>query len=109
MEAAVREMEDRQNRRRELLEELQTVGYERAKLEKEILASIVNKATMLAVANKLEMVLVKRKPEISDRILSRGVEKNFELKPPEGVGAAVFEGKHTKDLTDDLISEMKRL
>ena len=109
MENAVREMEARQNRRRELLEELQAVGKERADLEKKILAAIVDKATMLAAVNRLEMVLVTRKATAGDRVLSRGVERNFQLKPPEGVGAAVFAGKDTKDLTDDLIKEMKRL
>lgn len=109
MEDAVREMENRQVRRRELLDELQAVGRERATLEKKILTSIVDKATMLAAVNHLEMVLVKRKPEISDRILSRGLDKNFELQPPERVGAAIFPGKDAKDLTDDLIKEMHRL
>ena len=109
MEDAVRAMENRQNRRRELLDELQAVGKERAALEKKILASIADKATMLAAVNRLEMVLIKRKPVPGNRILSRGVEQNFELKPPEGVGVAVFAGKNAKDLTDDLIREMKRL
>lgn len=109
MEDAVREMENRQMRRRELFDELQQVGKERAALEKKILTSIVDKATMLAAVNRLEMVLVKCKPVPSDRILSYGIEHNFELKPPEGVGAAIFPGKDAKDLTDDLIKEMHRL
>lgn len=109
MEKAARDMENRQQRRRELFDELQTVGRERAALEKKILDSIVDKATMLAAVNRLEMVLVKRKPEISERVLPRSLERNFELKPPERVGAAVFPGKDAKDLTDDLIKEMKRL
>lgn len=109
MENAVREMENRQVRRREILDELTAVGRERANLEKKILAAIVDKATMLAAVNHLDMVFVKRSPVPSDKILRRGTLKNFELKPPEGVGAAVFPGKNAKDLTEDLIKEMNRL
>lgn len=109
MEDAVREMENRQQRRRELLDELQTVSRERAALEKKILESITDKATMLAAVNRLEMVLVKRKPEVSEKVLPRSFERTFELKPPEGFGTAVFLGKDAKDLTDDLIKEMRRL
>lgn len=108
MEDAIREMENRQVRRRELLAELQEIGRERSELEKKILDSIVDKATMLAAVARLEMVFVKRTPDISDKILSYGLEKNFELKPPESVGAAVFPGKDARDLTDDVIKEIKR-
>ena len=109
MTDAVREMENRQIRRRELLDELTTVGKERADLEKKILASIVDKTTMLAAVSRLDMVFVKRSPIISDEILSRGIDKNFELKPPEGVGATIFPGKDARDLTNDVIKEMNRL
>ena len=109
MTDAVREMENRQIRRRELLDELTTVGKERAELEKQILASIVDKTTMLAAVSRLDMVFVKRSPIISDEILSRGIDKNFELKPPEGVGAVVLPGKDVRDLTNDVIKEMNRL
>lgn len=109
MENALREMENRQVRRRELLTELNEIGAERAELEKKILNSIVDKATMLATVSRLDMVFVKRSPIISDKILSSGIDRNFELKPPEGVGAAVFPGKDVRDLTDDVIKEMNRL
>ena len=109
MENSLREMEDRQYRRREILAELQEVGKERAKLEKEILNSIVDKATMLAAVNHLEMVFVKHDSVPSDKVLRRGVEKNFELREPERVGTIIIAGKNCKDLTDDLIREMKRL
>lgn len=109
MENSLREMEGRQNRRRELLAELQAVSRERAELEKKILDSIADKATMLAAVNRLEMVFVKRESAPSDRVLRRGVDWNFELKPPEGVGAIAIAGKNCKDLTDDLIKEMNRL
>lgn len=108
MEDAVREMENRQIRRRELLAELQEVGRERAALEKKILDSIIDKATMIAAVARLDMVFVKRQPEISEKVLPCGFEKNFELKPPEGVGAAIFPGKNARDLTDDVIKEMNR-
>ena len=109
MEDSIREMENRQIRRRELLTELTEVGRERSELEKKILNSIVDKATMLAAVYRLEMVLVKRSPDDNDKILPRHIEWNFELKPPEKVGALVFPGKDARDLTNDLIKEMNRL
>lgn len=109
MEESLREMEDRQVRRRELFAELNEVGRERSKLEKKILDSIVDKATMLAAVNRLEMVFVRRKSEVEDKILPRRIQWNFELKKPEGVGAVLFPGKDAKDLTDELIKEMNRL
>lgn len=109
MENSLRQMEDRQIRRRELFTELNDVGRERAALEKKIFDSIIDKATMLASVNHLEMVLVKRKPDVDDKVLPRHIDWNFELKPPEGVGAILFPGKNARDLTDDLIKEMNRL
>ena len=107
MESSLREMENRQARRQEILIELQTVSKQRAELEQKILSSIVDKATMLAAVNHLEMVLVRHESFPSDKVLRRGVEKNFELKPPEGVGAIIIGGKGAKDLTDDLIKEIR--
>ena len=109
MEDSLREMENRQVRRRELLTELNEVGRERAELEKKILNSIVDKATMLAAVYRLEMVFVKRSFDDADKIFSRHIEWNFELKSPERVGAVVFPGKEARDLTEDLIKEMNRL
>ena len=109
MEDSLHEMENRQVRRRELLTELTEVSRERAELEKKILDSIADKATMLAAVYRLEMVLVKRKPSPDENFLSRRIDWNFNFKPPEHVGAAIFPGKDTRDLTDDLIKEMKRL
>ena len=108
MENALREMEDRQIRRRELLSELQEVGKERAQLERQILDSIVDKATMLAAFNRLEMVFVSRKPAFNEKFSLYREVRNFNLKPPERVGAVVFPGKDARDLTDDLIKEMNR-
>ena len=108
MEESLISTEDRQIRRRELLAELQEVGRERADLEKKILSSIEDKVIMLAAVNRLEMVLVKSSPIISDKVLRRGIERNFELQAPERIGAAIFPGKDTRDLTDDLIKEMER-
>ena len=108
MEDALRDMENRQIRRRELLVELNDVGRERAQLEQTILDSIVDKATMLAAVNRLEMVFVKRSPDEA-KTLRHSIEWNFELKSPEKVGAVIFPSKEAKDLTDDLIKEMNRL
>lgn len=109
MEDALRDMENRQIRRRKLLEELNEVGNERAQLEKKILSSIVDKTTMLAAVSRLDMVFVKRSPVPGDKVFKYDIERNFELKPPEGVGAVVFPGKDVRDLTDDVIKEMNRL
>lgn len=109
MEEALLEMEKRQIRRREILSELNDVGRERSELEKKILDSIVDKATMLAAVYRLEMIFVKRSLDDYDKILPRRIEWNFELKPPEKVGAVIIPGKIAKDLTDDLIKEMNRL
>ena len=109
MEDSLRAMEDRQIRRRELLSELTEVGRERAELEKKILDSITDKATMLAAVYRLEMILVRRAPDDYDKILSRHIVWNFELKSPERVGAVLVPGKKARDLTDDLIKEMNRL
>ena len=106
MEDSLREMEQRQVRRRELLTELQEVSRERAKLEKKILDAIADKASMLAAVNRLEMVFVKRK---ADDFSLRRVKWNFEFEPPARVGAVLFSGKDTRDLTDDVIKEMSRL
>lgn len=108
MEDSLREMENRQGRRREILTALQEVSRERAELEKKILNSIVDKATMLAAVNRLEMVLVKHESKPSDKVLGRGVKWNFDFKEPEHVGAIIIAGKKSKDLTDDLIKEMGR-
>lgn len=109
MENAVREMENRQHRRRQILDELTEVGKQRAELEQKILDSIVDKTTMLAAVTRLEMVFVKRSPIPSDKVLRRGTLQNFELKPPESVGAVVIPGKDARDLTEDVIKEMNRL
>lgn len=109
MENAVREMENRQHRRRQILDELTEVGEQRAALEKKILDSIVDKTTMLAAVTRLEMVFVKRSPVPGDKVLRRGTLQNFELKPPESVGVVVFPGKDVRDLTGDVIKEMNRL
>lgn len=109
MEESLRKMEERQVRRRELLTELTEVGRERAKLEKKILDSIVDKASMLAAVYRLEMVFIKRSPDNDEKFLPHKTEWNFELKPPEKVGAVIFAGKKARDLTNDLIKEMNRL
>lgn len=108
MADSLHDMEARQVRRRELFTELNEVGRERAELEQKIFDAITDKATMLAAVNRLEMVLIKRKPAFDEKFSLRRVEWNFDLKPPERVGAVLFPGKDARDLTDDLIKEMNR-
>ena len=109
MEDAVREMENRQLRRQELFNELQSVGKERAELEKKILDSIVDKVTMLAAFNHLEMVFIKRESAFNEKFSLRRKDRKFDLKSLERIGVAVFPGKDARDLTDDVIKEMNRL
>ena len=109
MEDALREMEERQVRRRELFTKVNEVGRERSELEQKIFDSISDKASMLAAVNRLEMVLVKRGAELDEKIRLRRGDWNFNLKEPARVGAIIFPGKDTRDLTDELIKEMKRI
>ena len=108
MERSIREIEERQVRRQELLTELRQVGDERAELERKILNSISEKAAMLASAYRLEMVLVKRVPFDDEKFLLKRQQMNFELKAPEHGGAIIFATEQTRDLTDELIKEMNR-
>ncbi|MCR5833179.1 MAG: hypothetical protein K6G55_00780 [Selenomonadaceae bacterium] len=107
MEDAMREMQERQVRRQEMFAELREVGEERAALEKQILNSISDKAMMLASVHRLEMIVTKRRPDIEMSL--RTLEWNFDLKEPPRVGAMIFAGKDSIDLTDELIKEMNRL
>ena len=109
MDQALRDIEQRQTRRQELLTAVQEVGNERAELERKILDSITDKATMLASVYRLEMLLVKRTPVDEEQFWLRRPRKNFELKIPEHTGAVIFPTKKTRDLTEELIKEMKRL
>ena len=109
MEQAIRDIEERQTRRQELLTAVQQVGDERASLEQKIFRSIADKASMLASIYKLELVLVKRDAFDDEKFLLHRPKKNFYLKAPEHVGAVIFPTKKTRDLTDELIKELKRL
>ena len=108
MEQSIRDIEERQVRRQELLSAVQKIGNERAELEQKILSSIVDKASMLASVHRLELLLVKRAPFDDEKFLLKRQQMNFELKAPEHVGAVIFATKKTRDLTDELIKEMNR-
>ncbi|MBR1807027.1 MAG: hypothetical protein IJ774_11680 [Selenomonadaceae bacterium] len=108
MDQAIRDIEQRQTRRQELLEAVKQVGDERAELEQKIFKSIVHKATMLASVYRLGLVLVRREAFDEERFWLRRPPKNFELKSPEHVGAVIFATNKTRDLTDELIKEMNR-
>ena len=108
MEQSIRDIEDRQVRRQELLTAVRQVGDERAALERKVLDSIVDKAMMVASLHRLELLLVKRMPFDDEKFLLRRPRKTFELKAPEHTGAVIFETKNTRDLTDELIQEMNR-
>ena len=108
MEQSIRDIEQRQTRRQELLTAVQKTGDERAELEQKILNSIVDKAMMLASVHRLELLLVKRVPFDDERFWLKRQQMHFELKAPEHTGAVIFPTKKTLDLTDELIKEMNR-
>lgn len=105
-EAALKEIEARQKRRQEISEELAQVTKERSDLEEKILRLIEESAGKLGAIYRLEMIFVKRNPDDSEKILSGGT-KNFKLNDKKSLGALIYPGKDTKNLTNDLIKELK--
>jgi len=100
----IQEIESRQRRRRELLQELKEVTKEREDLEDKILASIVDETGKLAAISKLEMVFVKR--EVNPERLSGFSDLNFDFLQKKSSGAKIYIGKGATDLTKDLIKAM---
>ena len=100
MEAAVKEIEARQKRRQEILAELTEVTKERTELENKILDSITEEAGKLGAMYRLEAVLIRRKPQLSDEMQFNSPEK-------KSLGAVIYPGKNTPDLTQDLIKELE--
>lgn len=100
MEAAVKEIEARQQRRQEILAELTEVEKERTELENKILDSITEEAGKLGAMYRLEAVFIKRNAQPLDEM---------QLDPPEkkSLGAMIYPGKNTPDLTQDLIKELE--
>ena len=102
MEAAVKEIEARQQRRQEILAELTEVEKERTNLENKILDSITEETGKLGAIYRLEAVFIKR-----EKILSFGDEMKFNSSEKKSLGAVIYPGKNTPDLTQDLIKELE--
>ena len=101
----IREIEARQVRRRELLEELGEVSKERELLENKILSSIVDEASKLGAMLRLEMIFVKR--EVTDKKISKLNGLDFDIGQKNLPGAKIYLGKGATDLTKDLIKAME--
>ena len=106
MEEAIQEVALRNTRRVEILDELTETTKDRAKLETEIIDSIVNEAGKLGALYKLQMVLIKHEPFYAEEKLSQNAKMIFNLSTPKSPGALIFDGTDTKDLTQDLLKTM---
>lgn len=107
--ATIQEIENRQQRRRELFEEMNAVAKERATLEGAILDSIVDEAGKLGALHRLEAVIVKR--ELSDeektfKATDSEKEFHFDSETDKKIGAIIYPGTDTKDLTEDLLKAL---
>ena len=107
METAVKEIEARQKRRQEILTELTEVTKERTELENKILDSITEETGKLAALYRVEAVLIKREPQRKEKIFNFGGEMKFKLPEKKFIGATIYPGKNTPDLTQDLIKELQ--
>ena len=107
MEAAVKEIEARQKRRQEILTELTEVTKERTETENKILDSITEETGKLAAMYRVEAVLIKREPQRKEKIFNFGGEMKFKLPEKKSLGAAIYPGKNTPDLTQDLLKELQ--
>lgn len=104
-ENTIQEIEARQKRRGEILEELGEVSAERELLENKIFNSIVDEAGKLGALSRLEMVFVKDQSRDVNFLKLPG-EYTFDLHKKNLQGAKIYYGKGTVDLTKDLIKAM---
>ena len=102
---ALKEIEYRQTRRQEILDELNYTAADLEELEDKIFNSITDEAGKLAAVNKLKMVVVRRDKKFTPKRISFAEPIKFNFKKP--AGAAVYFGSDTVDLTADLIKSMK--
>lgn len=104
---AAREMNNRQNRRKEIYNELVDISKQTDELENKILDSIVSEAGRLAAMLKLQMIFAKQDEEILpdgySLPLKIGNSENFRINSKTVIYAA---GGIT-DLTNDVIKSMK--
>lgn len=107
METAVKEIEARQRRRQEILAELTEVTKERTELENKILDSIAEETGKLGALYRLEAVFIKRESQPREKIFNFGGEMKFKLPEKKLIGAMIYPGKNTSDLTQDLIKELE--
>ena len=87
--------------------ELAEVTKERTELENKILDSITEEAGKLGALYRLEAVLIKRNSQPQEKIFNFDGEMQFELSEKKSLGAIIFPGKNSPDLTQDLIKELE--
>lgn len=107
MDAAVKEIEARQKRRQEILAELTEVTKERTALENKILDALTEQVGKLGALYGLEAVFIKRNSQPHEKIFKFGGEMQFKLPEKKSLGAIIFPGKNSPDLTQDLIKELE--
>ena len=109
MENAIKEIENRQQRRKEIIAELYATTKERVELEKNILDSISNEIGKLGAINRLEFIIIKREQTDSEKNIFDTTEKNFSADKNKPVGAVIYPGNDTKDLTSEVIKSIELL
>ena len=102
METAAKEIEARQNRRREILTELTEVTKERMIIENKILDSIADEVGKLGAMMRLEAVFI-MSHDIEEKSFD---EDKWDFTLKKSPGAMIYPGKDTVDLTKDLIKAM---
>ena len=101
---ALKEIEYRQTRRQEILDELNYTAEDLDRLEQKIFDSIADEAGKLAAMNKLKLVVLRRDKKFTPKRISFAEPIKLTFKKP--AGAAVYFGSDTIDLTNDLIKSM---
>jgi len=101
---ALKEIEYRQTRRQEILDELNYTAEDLDRLEQKIFDSIADEAGKLAAMNKLKLVVLRRDKKFTPKRISFAEPIKLNFKKP--AGAAVYFGTDTVDLTKDLIKSM---
>ena len=114
MEQAMRESELRQDRRQQLLDELNQVRREYDELETKLIDEISDNVAKLAVIHKLKLVLAKRDLNENEQLLPFDLDNDtsisllFVQDKFRNSGAAILADGEAIDLTDELIKEMDR-
>ena len=111
----MQESKERQERRQQLMTELQKVSRERIELENDILESISDLTAKLAVIHRLEMVLAVKYVSLNaknlfnmDNTLSASSSSpNFDVQFEAVNEPLIITSSDAVDLTDELLKELQ--